>query len=50
MFELSKVDHFRDRLEFLRFRYKMQWHLFEIGISALDKRGYLMIIEGERGI
>lgn len=30
VFELSKVDHFRDRLEFMRFRYKMQWHLFEI--------------------
>ncbi|KAK3578979.1 hypothetical protein CHS0354_034773 [Potamilus streckersoni] len=30
VFELSKVDHFRDRLEFIRFRYRLQWHLFEI--------------------
>lgn len=30
VFELSKVDHFQDRLEFIRFRFKMQWHLFEI--------------------
>ncbi|XP_060567218.1 formin-J-like isoform X3 [Ruditapes philippinarum] len=30
VFELSKVDHFKDRLEFIRFRFKLLWHLFEI--------------------
>jgi hypothetical protein len=28
--EISKVDHFKDRLEFMRFKKKVQWHLFEI--------------------
>jgi len=31
VFELSKVDHFKNRLEFIRFRFKLLWHLFEIG-------------------
>ncbi|KAL4234127.1 Fmn2p [Mactra antiquata] len=30
VFELSKVDHFKDRVEFIRFRFKLLWHLFEI--------------------
>ncbi|XP_059171152.1 uncharacterized protein LOC131952485 isoform X2 [Physella acuta] len=30
VFELSKVDHFRERLEFLRFKNKLQINLFEI--------------------
>lgn len=30
VFELSKVDHFKDRLEFIRFQFKLIWHLFEI--------------------
>ncbi|XP_052230924.1 uncharacterized protein LOC127844592 isoform X1 [Dreissena polymorpha] len=30
VFELSKVDHFKDRLEFIRFRFRLLWHLFEI--------------------
>ncbi|XP_052817720.1 uncharacterized protein LOC128243807 isoform X1 [Mya arenaria] len=30
VFELSKVDHFRDRLEFIRFRFRLLLHLFEI--------------------
>ncbi|GFO17199.1 formin-2 [Plakobranchus ocellatus] len=30
VYELSKVDHFRERLEFLRFKNKLQINLFEI--------------------
>ncbi|XP_041375827.1 formin-J-like isoform X2 [Gigantopelta aegis] len=30
VYELSKVDHFRERLEFLRFKHKLQINLFEI--------------------
>nr|KAG5688504.1 hypothetical protein BaRGS_011649 [Batillaria attramentaria] len=30
IFELSKLDHFRERLEFLRFKNKLQINLFEI--------------------
>ncbi|KAK3085892.1 hypothetical protein FSP39_010094, partial [Pinctada imbricata] len=30
LLELSKMEHFRSRVDFLRFRYRMQWQLFEI--------------------
>ncbi|XP_076111914.1 uncharacterized protein LOC143080114 isoform X2 [Mytilus galloprovincialis] len=28
--EISKLDHLKDRLDFMRFKKKVQWHLFEI--------------------
>ncbi|XP_046342354.2 uncharacterized protein LOC124123129 isoform X2 [Haliotis rufescens] len=30
VFELSKVDHFRERIDFLRFKHRLQVNLFEI--------------------
>lgn len=35
VFELSKLDHFRERLEFLRFKNKLLINLFEIGEAEL---------------
>lgn len=34
--EISKLDHLKDRLDFMRFKKKVQWHLFEIGIHYLN--------------
>ncbi|XP_062597329.1 uncharacterized protein LOC134258764 isoform X1 [Saccostrea cucullata] len=30
LYELSKMEHFRERVDFLRFRYRAQWQLFEM--------------------
>ncbi|XP_060081514.1 uncharacterized protein LOC132560841, partial [Ylistrum balloti] len=29
LYEMSKVSHCKERMDFLRFRYRVQWHLFE---------------------
>lgn len=33
LYELSKMEHFRERVDFLRFRYRAQWQLFEMGMT-----------------
>lgn len=31
LIEFTKVEGFKEKLEFTRFKYRVQWHLFEIG-------------------